>query len=246
MPSLRIVSVNIERSKHLDRIVPFLKEQNADVVCIQECMERDVPLFEEIIGPKLIFTPLCIFLARPPVEEEGVYAQAIFSRLPVRSRLEKYYAGEYEPLTLFGEDSEEMIARVARALSVVEIEKNGTIFKVATTHFTWSKNGEPTEEQARDLVTLFALLDEQKEFVLTGDFNAPRGRETFDTLARKYKDNIPAHYTTSIDGDLHRAGQLSLMVDGLFTTRAYSATDVYLQDGISDHLGVSATINKVF
>jgi endonuclease/exonuclease/phosphatase family metal-dependent hydrolase len=245
MGELRLVSANIERSKHLDRVVPFLQEQNADIVCLQECMERDIPLFESIIGPKLIFTPLCFFLARPPEEHDGVYAQAIFSKHKLISSSQEYYAGQYDPLPDFGEDKEDAIQKVARALSAVEIEKEGAVFRIATTHFTWSKHGEATDLQQKDLQLLFSLLEPLGEFVLTGDFNAPRGRATFDALAARYKDNIPAHYTTSIDPQLHRAGALELMVDGLFTTPQYSAKNVALQSGISDHCVITATITKV-
>ena len=100
---LSLVSVNIERSKHLDRVVPFLREQNADVVCIQECMDRDIALFESLIGPLLLFTPLCIFLARAPMEQEGIYGQAIFSKHKLLNTTEAYYAGDSEPLFKFGE-----------------------------------------------------------------------------------------------------------------------------------------------
>jgi|GEM_PF-5115909 hypothetical protein len=37
---IRFVSLNIERSKHLDLVIPFLQAQNADVVCLQELMDK--------------------------------------------------------------------------------------------------------------------------------------------------------------------------------------------------------------
>ncbi len=68
-------------------------------------------------------------------------------------------------------------------------------------------------------------------------------------LAPKYKDNIPSHYKTSIDAALHRAGKerpeglADKMVDGLFTTPGYTAVDVRLQFGVSDHAAIVATIS---
>ena len=35
------------------------------------------------------------------------------------------------------------------------------------------------------------------------------------------------------------------MVDGLFTTPAYKASDVKLVDGISDHMAIVAKINRI-
>ena len=51
-----------------------------------------------------------------------------------------------------------------------------------------------------------------------GDMNVPRGNETFNRLAEKYKDNIPLEYKTSIDQNLHRVKGLQVMVDGLYYT----------------------------
>ena len=91
--------------------------------------------------------------------------------------------------------------------------------------------------------------------MLCGDFNAPRmyeGKpgEIFAMLAAKFKDNIPAIYETSIDVSLHRNGKTNAqelsdkMVDGLFTTPAYEASDVVLHPDISDHYAISATITR--
>jgi len=134
---------------------------------------------------------------------------------------------------------------VAKVLTSVEIEKGGATFRVATTHFTWSEKGEASDLQKEDLGKLFPLLEGLREFVLCGDFNAPRGRTTFDAIAAKYKDNIPLEYTTSIDGSMHRAGNLPYMVDGLFTTPEYQASNVALNSGVSDHLAITATIHKI-
>ena len=74
--------------------------------------------------------------------------------------------------------------------------------------------------------------------------NAPRGNETFSRLEEKYKDNIPREYKTSIDQNLHKVKGIQFMVDGLFTTPVYKASNVKLVDGISDHMAVVAEINK--
>ena len=90
---------------------------------------------------------------------------------------------------------------------------------------------------------LLACLEPEEEFTLCGDFNAPRGGEIFTALAMRYQDNIPLEYASSIDGNLHRKGPLPYMVDGLFTTPSYIASDVSLQSGVSDHCAILATVS---
>lgn len=243
MASIKLVSINIERSKHLDTLIPFLKKHQPEVTTMQEVMERDIPLLEETLGVKCFYTPLCIHQERSD-DAEGIYGQAIFSKYPLTSVQFAYYAGEHDPLHRFGPDTPAEIGKVARALTAVEFSKNDVPFCIATTHFTWTPDGGVSDDQKRDLKALLLLLEKIPEFVLTGDFNAPRGRSTWDTIASKYKDNIPAHYVSSID-PMHRAGELPYVVDGVFTTPEYTAEDVALHTGVSDHKAVTATITKI-
>jgi hypothetical protein len=78
---------------------------------------------------------------------------------------------------------------------------------------------------------------------MCGDFNAPRGRLIFDRIATKYKDNIPPYVTTTIDKNIHHAGDLQLVVDGLFSTSKYEVRSVQVLDGLSDHCAI---IGEVF
>jgi endonuclease/exonuclease/phosphatase family metal-dependent hydrolase len=82
----------------------------------------------------------------------------------------------------------------------------------------------------------------QRSIILCGDFNAPRGREIFSRLAKRWHDNVPLHYVTSIDPKLHRAGPLQLMVDGVFSTTDYRVRNVVLHQGVSDHCAITADI----
>lgn len=244
MPGISLVSVNVERSKHLDLVLPFLRAHNADVICVQELMKRDIPAFEDATNAKGYFSERCVFLARPG-EHEGIEGQGIFSKFPLLSTRTDCYAGQCAPLVRFGSDKAEAIGRIARALTTVEFEAHGESFQIATTHFTWTPDGRVvTDMQREDLTSLLSLL-EGKEFALCGDFNAARGLEIFDTLASRFKDNIPSRYATSIDGAIHRAGALPFMIDGLFTTPKYVASDVKLHTGVSDHCAITAMISKV-
>jgi hypothetical protein len=91
MAEISLVSINIERSNHLDTVLPFLERYKPDVVTFQECMERDVPLYTEKLGMECFFTPLSVYGARNG-EQEGLEGQAIFSR-KFLSTSHEFYAG---------------------------------------------------------------------------------------------------------------------------------------------------------
>lgn len=238
--SLRLLSVNIEYTKHLETVLPFVEKMKPDVLCVQEILKRDVPLFEAVVGKG-------IYAGMAQGEFGGVQdtlGLALFSRFPITAHAVTYYSGdgnleEFDRSTL-----ESKRASMHHLLLVCDIDKEDTMFRTGVTHFTWTPDGKADDLQRQKLPLLLSALERSGELVFCGDFNAPRGGEIFSAIAAKYKDNVPAHYTTSIDGSLHRAGPLPHMVDGLFSTPEYTVGDVTMLCGVSDHCALSATVIK--
>lgn len=239
--SLKLISVNIERSKHLERVLPFLRGERPQVVCLQELCEIDVPLFREIF-PSLHFVP-----QTKETELDGrvlVHGCAIATASASTRYDTAYYAGDPAIMPESNAADPSTFINNNGVLISADIEGDQGLMRICTTHFTWSADGQATDLQREHMRSLLDVLTKRDEFVLCGDFNAPRGREIFGMLASRYKDEIPPSYMTSIDASLHRAGNLQLMVDGLFTTPAYTAQNVSLVGGVSDHLAIVAEVRK--
>lgn len=249
MPGLRLVSINIERSRHLDRIIPLLHTVKPDVLCVQELEEPDIPKFVEATGLDVVYCPFGVVQKTSRhVHDNVVEGVAIFA-LGIRASKSVYYKGSAEAArTTTGHLLQNL------AVHSVDLEREGIAYRIATTHFTWVDGGSVSDQQRMDLVRMQNVLDTMGEFVLCGDFNAPRGGEIFSKLAARYKDNIPPEYVWSIDQSLHRAeqgalqaaalrhGYKGLMVDGLFSTPRYEVTHVRLEDGVSDHMAIVARV----
>lgn len=247
MRPLRLVSINVERSNHIERVLPFLKASAADVICIQELCERDIPEIESSLGMRAVYAPVGLHPADPPEEGAVMTGIAFFSREAPLSIREIYYKGDRAQ----AETAPAHRTATDAPLLCADIDCDGTTYRVLSTHFTWTPDGSASDEQRVDMRKLLNTLSAEGEFVLCGDFNAPRGGEIFAELASRYTDNIPPQYATSIDVTLHKRGrerphELSdKMVDGLFTTPGYRARDVELHFGISDHAAVTALIERV-
>ena len=252
MASISFASVNIEGAKHFDLVDAFLKAQMPEVLCLQELFEKDVDHIREILGgAEASFSPMMHYEdTRGGKSTIGV---GIFSRLPVTATNVSYYVGDAASIVDFDRTNAETRHRTQyRCVLSCDVQKDGSLFRIATTHFTWTFRGVTDDFQREDMKSLLHILAAQGEFALSGDFNAPRMHEgkpgeAFSMLANKYKDNIPANYTTSLDPDRHRAPlveQADKMVDGLFTTPAYVASDVALHAGVSDHCAITATITR--
>jgi len=239
-PHISVISLNIEHAKHLDLIEPFLERENPEVFCVQELLEQNIPFFEKIAGKLVCFAPMAAHSGKVDPAAVGVMGVGIFSRLPAISRGIEYYFGNQNDIINFESNG---LGIMNRALIYCDVEKGGKTFRIGTTHFTWTPDGYPSDSQRRDLRAFLGILEKAGEIVFTGDFNAARGREIFDEIARRYKDNVPDKYTNSIDNTFHRSENLELMIDGFFSTPAYKVSDVEMVCGLSDHCAIKARIS---
>jgi endonuclease/exonuclease/phosphatase family metal-dependent hydrolase len=234
---LKVISVNIERDLHLDRLIPFLKEHQPDIVLMQEVFEKDIAFLEKATGMHSSFAVLNSFKNM----ENSNLGLLSLSVLPTKTYSIYYRGNSSEPPII--EIGKNQGALIARAILVTEFTKDNHRYCVINTHFTWTPDGRASEKQYVDLDKMMNHLEEIPEFIMGGDFNAPRGRVIFDKIAKKYKDNIPKNITTTIDKDLHKAGDLQLVVDSIFTTPIYHVDSLEVISGVSDHCAIVATIS---
>lgn len=239
---LRVVTLNIDWNKNLSTVLPFLSSCRADVVCLQEVREEDVRLISEVAGKHHFYVPMC---GGKIHGAKGTVGIAIFSRLPIYQKNASYYVGnptrivELDELTL-----ESRRETTCRALAFGEVHKGDVMYRIATTHFTWTPDGKADEFQRADLQKMLGILKDKGQYVLCGDFNAPRGDEIYKTLSQCMKDNIPLGYDTSIDPERHRIKGLRSMVDGVFTTPQYRISGVAVHFGLSDHAAFEAVVSR--
>lgn len=238
---LKLMSLNLERSRHLGRVLPFLENKRPDVVCLQEVMTCDLEKLGAASG--LEHRMMAPMTQHPHEVGRGPHGLAILSRYPLLKRYELVYAGSGDGGELFDRsnlDSKLNSSRYVVALATVETATEK--FSFGTTHFPWTPDGKPRDFQFDSAQKITEELADNR-IILTGDFNAPRGGPIFASFANQWKDWIPLEIKTSIDPRLHRAGALELMVDGLFTSEHYRVEDVELYTGLSDHQAILASIH---
>jgi endonuclease/exonuclease/phosphatase family metal-dependent hydrolase len=233
-----LVCLNIERSRHLARFIPFLAERKPDVVCLQELDEGDIPRIMAEVGlGHCHFAPMARLSA-----DTRPFGIAILTRTPPESAETLPYAGGGSGTEVFDRrDAETRVATCRYVLACVKIDIGDTRFTIATTHFPWTPEGDARPFQFDAAEALIRTLG-TAPVILAGDFNAPRGGPVFARLSAIWQDCIPPDITSSLDPELHRAGPLDLMVDGLFATPDYRIDDVQFHTGVSDHRAITARI----
>ncbi len=246
---MKLISLNIEGNIHFGSILPFLKNENPDVICLQEIFESDLHLFEAL-GYKSAFLPMTTKDESGTQQKIGV---SIFSRAVQQNVHTFYYSNEQKEVPILNRnDRENTIMHGALFVDCVVNEKT---FVVGTTHFTWTPLGEsPSKHQASDLDSYLETIQICPSHIMCGDFNIPRLKSPlYPKLIQNYTDSVPAEYSSSLDKNLHRLGAVpnalhlfeTFMVDYVFTQPPYIASDVRLEFGVSDHAAVVATIEKI-
>ncbi len=247
---VRLVSVNIEGDVHLELIAPFLARQGADIVCLQEVFRDDLQMFFGDAS-RVEFLPMSL-----KVNRQGGLADwgiAMATRLPVREAWNTYY---YQPATeLVPFDERAKRQTVGHGVVGMRLTVASTELTVVTTHFTWTPDGMPDTNQDTDIVALLNMLQPLEPHVLCGDFNIPREQNRhYRELAKRYTDHVPLNVLSSIHVPLHNARHRSgvseklgrLMVDYIFSTPdSYGINNVELHGGVSDHLALTATIERL-
>ena len=238
--NLRFLHLNIEGRKHIDKISNFLCKNEFDVLCLQEVCIDTANIFKSKLG-----------FAYQAFASMGFWSNDGSERSI--SIMSKY------PITLTGKTLLTKPDANYIRLGKIDIEfylleatvsREGKEYCFATTHLPlyFNENGgkdgwKVSDFQIKCLNDLKSELQKRDNFLLTGDFNAPRGTVIFDELAKAYTDNVPKEVKTTIDPILHRAGGLQLVVDGVFTTKGYSLSDAQVLEGLSDHKGISGTLS---
>lgn len=239
-----MVSLNVEGDKHLPRVIDFLKREKPDVVCLQEVFAANLEMFKNELNLEGEFFPT-VNVANETIwakNIKGLSGMGILTNIKNANFNSDYYFGKRELVSSYIFTKPNSGARV---LAWMDAEKDGRKYRIAATHFTWSSDGKANAEQKRDIKNLIKLLDKKGDFVLCGDFNAPRGGEIFKILADRYQDNIPRNAPTTLDAGYHRMPGLRLVVDGLFSTEKYKVSRVRVVNGISDHMAIAAEIGRM-
>ncbi len=244
---MKIVSLNIEGSKHVNRVIPFLEAEQADVICLQEA-QLDLHPYLEKAGYTFHVLPMTLRTDDSHLNEpEGLLLatrhettfDSFYYHMPEEG-IQPFIKAAWRDTCAYG-------------VLFADVTFQGKLFRIGTTHFTWTPDGMPNSEQDADADALFSFLRTQKPHVICGDFNIPRLHNyNYKRLTELYTDAIPTNYTSSLDRTLHRCGkdaQRSIMfdeymVDYLCTQTPYTASDVRLQFGISDHAGIVATLHS--
>ena len=255
MSSIKLLTLNVEINKHWDTVLPFLERESPEVLCLQELFDKDAEMLAKRFGYDYVQIPMTKKRYDPKsaasLTTEG---PALLTTLPLKNKNRAYYYEAAPEIQIFKKDTPAtMRATTHHGIVWGTVTKGNAEFTIASTHFTWTPDGKPNENQDRDLPVLFKILDGIPALVLCGDFNAPRGaNRIYQALAGRFKDNVPENIETTLDLQYHRVRNdpvnservSKLVIDYIFSTPEYEVSDVRRVCGVSDHCALLANISR--
>lgn len=187
MTKFTILQWNVWYLEDIKNIVSFLKENKADIICLQE-LTIDFDKQNNIHTPDYIAKELGYNVYYQDIAFAGKttkLANAIFSKHKLTDTRTTWINQERGS----GNYDDENRAYVEAKVSVY-----GKELTVGTAHMSYTHAFEPTSRKLQEVdVLITAIKDNTKNFVLTGDFNAPPDSEVINRLV-KYVKNLGPSY----------------------------------------------------
>ncbi len=243
---LRLLTVNMEGSRHYERLIPFIEAENPDCLCLQEMPSQfGYELFKR--GYHVTFAPMLFACS---LADDDMIGIGIASKRVLSANVRFYHGNSGAPLAY--DSTRPGLTITHSVVETVVTDDAGHQYRIATTHLPVTKDGESDENQAAAVANLLGNLDTGNPHILCGDLNMPRGHNRhYPEFTARYTDAIPPTYQSSLDRSLHRHGNNpnlnrpifdQFMVDYVFTQSPYRANNVTLHFGVSDHAAITADI----
>lgn len=245
---IKIATLNMEGRLHTPRVIQFLGDESPDIACLQEVPSSLVSRLRKTHGyhgryASLVYIPPGILRHDMEGGNNGLLILSRERLEPASNSSSRFYYRRSENHLPVANG---ITAVDNRLLLTGKVKWEGSDYTVATTHFTWTPNGEPNKEQWEDLPKLKAIFSRWvRECIFVADTNSSRGGKIWAELAKIFTDNVPAHVTSTLDPNLHKKGDLQLVIDGLFTTPEYKASRVRIVEGVSDHKALVGFVERV-
>jgi exonuclease III len=240
--TVKLLTLNVQGNKNWSRIFPLLKKENPEVICLQELFYSDFERIKEITKMKGYFSAMGYIDNSKydpfKTKTDGLLGIGLISNLKSRNINEKYYMGNKSfPLIISGYHWD-------RALLYADVLKGEENYIIGTTHFEWTPDGNPNETQREAFHNLERILNNSDDFILAGDFNAPKNGEIYNKFLKSgFKDNLPEDITSTIDSKYHKNSNLSLIVDNIFSKGKYEVSNVRVVGGVSDHKAIIGEVS---
>jgi endonuclease/exonuclease/phosphatase family metal-dependent hydrolase len=249
--TLKVISLNMWAGKLLPQAIEFLKQQDADVVLLQEVTNAraaDLPekhrIFD-VLTSRLDYEysnyAYCFSYNFP----EGIVPEgsAILSKLPIKQSSSRFFV---EPTKEYYQDIPADWPVVPRILQYVELGAQTVPVNVINVHGIWDLDGDNDSLERRKMVQAIIETEANKpNVIVSGDTNAKASNVIWQRLEEHLKSVFGQELKTTFNmRRKDNPGYATAAVDLMFVSPDIEVIDKALPDvDISDHLPLVVTLD---
>lgn len=236
--TVTIMQWNTWYLEDIKNIAAFLKENKADVICLQE-LTIDFDRQNHIHTPNYIAEKLGYNVYFQEITFAGQtmkLANAVFSRYEL-SDTRTVWINQAQGSGNYDDEN--------RAYVEAKVKIGDKKLTIGTVHMSYTHAFEPSERKLQESDALVAAIkDNKNNFILTGDFNAQPGSEVIKRIEERVKNLGPEYdqktWTTKpFSHDGFEADKLDYRLDYIFGTKDISVKPAQvISTDFSDHLPV--------
>lgn len=235
---IKLLSWNIWCGTHLEDVISFLKNADADIIALQETAETEKGNLAEIIAQELGYEYVHATLMNIPVRfVPGYEADDMRTMKFGPAILSKHKIIQSEVIELTSEDKRKIVK--------ADIEIDGTVLHVYSVHLKHNHQ-QPLLLQTLQAESLAKLASGENTIVM-GDFNALPETEVIEIMSRGFQntENGPQTPTWSVyeNGCICAGEGVVHKLDYIFTSKDFSTISYEVVNSkASDHLPILAVV----
>lgn len=241
---LKFISLNIwEGGRLLNPLLDFLRQENADIIALQEVFNsadltlderyRSVSVFQQKLEYAYAdFAPAFRDAQFPQFVERG---NAVLSRFPLQSAANIFFDVPYDPnFYPAGPD----FSHTPRNLQSLTAIINNQKLHILNVHGIWGVDGNDTDRRLKMADIIIEQMRDKGPCILVGDFNTDEKSQTIQNIGKHAINVFQGERGTSFNMNQKKGGGYgTAVVDFIFVSRDIKVLShsMPLVD-VSDHL----------
>lgn len=245
--TFKYLSINVWLGgKQWDDLVAFLKQEDADIVALQEVYNSKDPKLEkcfrtmQALNQELRYPHTAFAVAMIDSEYNLPWGNAVLSKFPITKQEAIFFDVPFGEREMKIENAE----HAPRNMLHAAIDANGTTLNIFSIHGIWGYDGDDNPRRLAMSDTIIQHTKNLPHVILSGDFNVKENTETIKNLEPCLKNVFKGERTTSFNMRIKTDQRLATaVVDHLLVSPDLRVIEHRQPDvDASDHLPMVAAI----